>query len=304
MSDERGKRRHNIALTAMSDERGEEGSIWFAIWTQEQKERAITACNNRLEDPLQNWVKPHHEECPICFLPLPFGNDGGIVYMTCCGKDICGGCFMQNWDSHGGVLEKAEVCVLCREDGQRFGINAKEEDIAAQHMKLANVGRHKAMFCVAENYFKGRYGVEQDRTEGLKWYVRAIEAGSPDASMRLAWYYLSGDGVEKDSKKALEYYENATELGDGTAFLMIGLFHMENGEIEEAMLSLRKAAVCGLAQKNGNSLFTDLRNGLKHGYITKEEYDFTLSENQTAIYETKSSAREEYAELEEEHGNE
>ena len=288
----------------MSDKSEEEGSARFAMWSQDQKEKAIMACNNRKEDPLRNWVKPHQEECPICFLPLPFNNDfGGSVYMTCCGKDICGGCFMQNWDSHA-TLDKAEICVLCRTDTQSFGTNGTSKSILAQYMKLVNKGRHKAMFCLAEYYFDGRYDIEQDKDEALKWYIRAIEAGSSIAAERLAWYYLSGNGVEEDSKKALEYYQRAADLGDPSCFFMIGLFHFEKGEIEEGMLNLRKAAICGLSQGEDVPLFTDLKNGLKYGYITKEEYDYTQSENQTAINEMKSDARERYAELKRKHGDE
>ena len=117
-------------------------------------------------------------------------------------------------------------------------------------------------------------------------------------------FNFGGNGVKEDSKKALEYYQRAADLGDPCCFFVIGLFHFEKGEIEEGMLNLRKSAICGLSQKEGVPLFTDLRNGLKLGYITKEEYDFTQKENQTAINEMKSDARERYAELKRKHGDE
>ena len=59
--------------------------------------------------------------------------------MACCGKDICGGCFMQNWDTHA-TLEKAEICVLCRTDTHSFGSDGTSESILAQYMKLVKDG--------------------------------------------------------------------------------------------------------------------------------------------------------------------
>ena len=55
------------------------------------------------------------------------------------------------------------------------------------------------------------------------------------------------------------------------------------------MLNLRKAAMCGLSD---DSLFDLLRNGFKVGFITKEEYAYTLRENQKACNEMKNGPRE------------
>ena len=107
--------------------------------------------------------------------------------------------------------------------------------------------------------------------------------------------YHSGDGVEKDDDKSLEYYQKATELGDSTAFLLIGHLLMNKGDIEEGILNLRKAAMCGVS---GNDLFSELRNYFINGYITKDEYAFTLRENQKACNEMKSDERERWSEHE------
>ena len=40
------------------------------------------------------------------------------------------------------------------------------------------------MFCLAEFYFDGKHGIEQDKDEALKWYIRAIEGGSSIAAER------------------------------------------------------------------------------------------------------------------------
>ena len=53
------------------------------------------------------------------------------------------------------------------------------------------------------------------------------------------------------------------------------------------MLNFRKAAMCG-----DSDVFNLLRNCFKNGFITKDEYAYTLKENQAACNEMKSDARE------------
>ena len=55
------------------------------------------------------------------------------------------------------------------------------------------------------------------------------------------------------------------------------------------MLNLRKASMCGMNEK---FIFDKLKIGFKYGFITKEEYAFTLRENQAACNEMKSGNRE------------
>ena len=88
----------------------------------------------------------------------------------------------------------------------------------------------------------------------------------------------------------MEYYHKSAELGFMHAFPVIGRIYLTMGEIEEGMLNLRKAAMCGTI--GDDSLFKLLRDGFKYGYITKDEYAFTLRENQAACNEMKSDGRE------------
>ena len=59
--------------------------------------------------------------------------------------------------------------------------------------------------------------------------------------------------------------------------------------MEEGLLNLRKAVLCGFSHK---AVFDALRQGYKDGHITKEEYAFTLRENQKISEEMKSASRE------------
>lgn len=97
--------------------------------------------------------------------------------------------------------------------------------------------------------------------------------------------------MEQDTDRAMEYLQKAAELGYAQGFAAIGNLLEQKGSIEEGFLNYRKAAICGYCDKE---LFDVLRDGYKYGYITKEEYAFTLRENQRASNEMKSESREKY----------
>ena len=131
---------------------------------------------------------------------------------------------------------------------------------------------------------------KQDMAEGLKWYHRAVEKGSSMASGKLGQCYWWGQGVEQNYDKALEYYKKASEMGDVMSFHMIGQILLEMGEIEEAMLHLRKAVHCGIQD---DELSRTLREGWREeGYITKAEYMYTLRMHQESVNAMKSQSRE------------
>ena len=259
--------------------------------SEEQYERAILAAANRTEDPLKNWKRIQNEECPICMLPLPY-DASDINYCFTCGKTVCMGCVIGTAEAHrkdGGdvekAVEKATTCPYCRSDTASYDDKSRLE----QELKRANAGNPRSINYVGGYYFDGEMGLRQDKAEGLKWFHRAVEAGSGDAAFSLGIFYEEGDGVEQDDEKALEYYQNAAEHGIIFAFDTLGHFHMTNGDIENGMLNFRKAVMSGMSD---DCLFDLLRSGFREGLITKDEYAFTLRENQKACNEMKSDGRE------------
>ena len=258
-------------------------------------ERAILAATNRTEDPLKNWTRLQNEDCPICMRPLPIittNNDPSLVVSYCvtCGKNVCMECVISvgvvQCKSNGGdvdkAAEKAMICPFCRTSASIYKTHEAE---LVQLMKRANAGDSEAMYHLGESYFHGDRGLPQDKDEGLKWYHCAIEAGCGRAACNIGNLLVAGNGVEQDTEKALEYYQKAVELGWIPAFCNIGLLLMRQGEVEESYINLRKAIMCGLSK---DFLFEILRDGFLRGYITKEEYAFTLRENQSARNEMES----------------
>ncbi len=245
----------------------------------------------RKEDPLKNWKRPPREECPLCLLPLPINSEESQFY-SCCGNVICNGCIVSQIMAHIDDEEKGgKLCPFCREAlPKRCGYDAV---ILEREMALANSGRGEAMYYIGEYYMNGEKGLEQDIAEGLKWLHRALEAGFGRAAVSIGKSYDHGDGVDQDGDKALEYYHKGADLNHIYALIMIGQTLVLRGELEEAMLYWRKAMMCG---DKDDTLAANLRKGYSEGYITKDEYAFTLREHQTALNEMKSEARETFLE--------
>ena len=280
------KRKDSTIREASEDER----YSLFIEPTREQKNRARLAAYVRTEDPLKNWTRLQNEECPICMLPLPLYN---LEVKDCviCGTTICTGCVLSSAKVHirdgrdtKAASAKAMTCPLCRSNNELHDDKATLKAL----MKRVDAGQHDDICRIGQYYFRGEMALLQDKAEGLRWYHRAVEAGSGHAAFNLGGCYLKGDGVEQDMEKALEYFQKSAELGFIPAFSMIGNFLMDKGDIEEGMLNYRKAAICGL---NDDDLFNILRDGFAEGYITKDEYAFTLRENQKACNEMKSDGR-------------
>ena len=289
------KKKANNGKKKKADKRTEDdtnvddSSTW--VIPEEQYERARLAAANRTEDPLKNWTRLQNDECPICMLPLPF-KPSDTKYCVTCGATVCMGCVIGTVQAHirdgkgaEKAMEKAATCPYCRSDtakyDDKYGLD--------QEMKRVNAGNAETMCHLGEYYFDGEMGLRQDKVEGLKWYHRAVEAGSGDAAFALGRCYKDGDGVEKDMEKAMEYFQKSAELDFVLAFAVIGHLLISKDEIEQGMLNVRKAAICGVTDE---SIFNLLRDGFQCGVITKDEYAYTLRENQAACNEMKSDGRE------------
>jgi TPR repeat protein len=68
--------------------------------------------------------------------------------------------------------------------------------VSARAAAMANLGR---VYAYAR-------GVPQNYPEAVKWYERALDAGSTAASYGLGLLYEHGNGVAQDSKRAIELY--------------------------------------------------------------------------------------------------
>jgi TPR repeat protein len=77
--------------------------------------------------------------------------------------------------------------------------------------------------------FYHRSGIEQDKTEAVKWFRLAAEQGLDRAEYNLALCYLSGDGVAKDPSEAFRWQSRAAAQGRAEPAYSLGLMYL-NGD--------------------------------------------------------------------------
>ena len=85
---------------------------------------------------------PANEDCPICFLPVPFMSTGS-KYQSCCGKVICSGCI------HAvRIMDDEAKCPFCR-----VPVPLSYEEIIEMNMKRAEMDDATANYNLGCYYF-------------------------------------------------------------------------------------------------------------------------------------------------------
>lgn len=104
---------------------------------------------------------------------------------------------------------------------------------------------NEAYSILGEIYTNG-LGVEQNLSEGLKYYKKAAETGDADAQNMVGNYYFNGEGTEQDLDKAFGYYQMAAAQNHVYGMLNLGLcYAYGNGcqlNLEKAYELIEKAA--------------------------------------------------------------
>ena len=157
---------------------------------------------------------PPNEDCPICFLRLPSMSTGWKC-MTCCGENICSGCF---W----AVIERSDCkmnCPFCRAPAVT---SSKESNKRIK--KLVEKNNAYAIYSLGCHYDKGDFGLPQSYAKALEFWHRAADLGCSNAYHNIGTYYDRGLGVDAvDNKAANHYYELAAMLGHIGARYNLGL---------------------------------------------------------------------------------
>ena len=225
-----------------------------------------------------------NNECPICLIPLPL-HDDEIVFMYCCGKQICNGC---NCVQTMNDIMKNEVskCAFCRQPDQDEGkTNVK------RLKKLMKKNNPEAYMQMAMRYKSGD-GLMQSNTRSLEMYVRAAELSHANAYVSIGEFYKRGVVVEQKTSKALAFHEVGAKKGSVHAHKVLALYHGKRRNIDESVRHCKVAASAG---------DQDAMNGLMKAYkekaLSKEDLSQTLRAFQASRDETKSKDRENAARL-------
>jgi hypothetical protein len=245
---------------------------------------------------------PAKEDCPICFLPMPFKliccislppatissvpiNDFAEAneeladmetkhYFECCGKSICGGCvysFNESWN-----VDKCQFCKSVR-------MGKTDEENVEELKKRVEVNDAIAMYVLGNHYFHGQLGLLQDQNKAMELWKQAAELGSSQAHSELGKIYDQGG----DLKRAKVQYEAAAMAGHEEARSNLGLMEAQSGNMERAVKHWTIGASAGSYMAMNNLLIV-----LKRGVVTRESIDSTLTAYNNSCVEMRSEARD------------
>lgn len=124
------------------------------------------------------------------------------------------------------------------------GVNQSYKEAFKYYMRSAEQGYEAAMCNIGLMYSRG-YGVPQSYKEAAKWYGMAAEIDFPEALHNLGVLYCEGRGVQRDMDKAVELWYRAAVQGFELSQLNLGIMYLSEGNTEEAVKWLKKAAEQG-----------------------------------------------------------
>jgi TPR repeat protein len=137
------------------------------------------------------------------------------------------------------------------------GLAAAQEaaDIEALKAK-ADSGDRRAGRLLAEMYYVGRGGVEQNFAEAARWYEKLAKQGDPRAQTSLGLMYARGYGVPKSMDAARRWWSFAASQNDPGAQYNLGVIYAEGDgvaqDFKRAAQWLDRAAQRGHVQAQHN----------------------------------------------------
>lgn len=139
------------------------------------------------------------------------------------------------------------MCKLaeCYENGA--GVYSNIDEALKWYKKAAKGGNKTMCLRLAESYLYGRWLVDKNVGESVKWGKLAGQSLSGEDFYNIGYAYEIGDTVAIDINKAVEYYRKAAEKGHAIAQYNMGVFY-ENAmpaKVEQAKYWHEKAAAQG-----------------------------------------------------------
>jgi len=138
-----------------------------------------------------------------------------------------------------------------------FGLAAAQDRINVDELKLrAQAGEKAATRQLADAYYVGKDGVEQDYREAARWYSMLAKQGDARAQTTLGLMYARGYGVKKDAQAAHYWWSFAAAQNDPGAQYNLGLSYASGDGVaqdgERAAQWYAKAAARGHVQAQHN----------------------------------------------------
>ena len=96
-------------------------------------------------------------------------------------------------------------------------------------LTLSNEGNAVAAYYLGRMYAEG-LGVDQDKTQAVRYFERADKGYNSDATVRLGLMAIKGDGIAQDADLGMQYLKKAAYAGNENALYELGnLYESGNG---------------------------------------------------------------------------
>jgi TPR repeat protein len=113
----------------------------------------------------------------------------------------------------------------------RGGVEQDFKEAAVWYEKLAKQGDARAQTSLGLMYARG-YGVAKNMDTARKWWSFAAAQNDPGAQFNLGVIYSRGEGVEPDYPQAVQWLNRASQRGHVQAQRNLGLLYYEGKGVE------------------------------------------------------------------------
>ena len=222
-------------------------------------------------------------DCPICFLPLIFGES---TLHSCCCKTVCDGCAY----AYASLQRRENMkpsCPFCRHPPPKT-----EEEHEKNLMKRVEANDPVALRHMGWRHLqKAEYDAAREEEEygaAFEYWTRAADLGDAEAHYQLAIMYQDGEYVENDVEKEMYHMVEAAIRGHPYARFMLAFTEgYHEGNIERAVKHFIIAAKLG-----DDDSIQELKKYYEDGLVSKEDFAAALRAHHAAVEATKSPQRE------------
>ena len=169
----------------------------------------------------------------IAFAGIKFFHKSGEEYYNEGNYEKALTAYRQEKDTEGVKKTLKEIYLLAGNYMKGENGYEKNEEEAVKNYKLVAENENSedlgGYSCYFLGYIIANNEAEEDDTEAVSWYEKAIEKGNSNAMNDLAFMYQHGQGVSQDYENAMKLYNQAADAGNTPAMCNIG-YNYEYGE--------------------------------------------------------------------------
>ncbi|MBP5216026.1 MAG: sel1 repeat family protein [Alphaproteobacteria bacterium] len=148
----------------------------------------------------------------------------------------------------------------------------KEETYLQKITREADEGNLEAQMNLGYMYLYGANDVKQNFSEAFKYYEMAAKQNDPIALNNLGSLYFSGIGTNADIPSAITLFEKAAELGNDNASVNLAFIYLSGGK-KDSQRNRKAFDFFQKAEKEGNKIARFMLGyAYYRGFMTEKDY--------------------------------